>query len=100
MERVYEVTFEVVVAITAESEQQAKDIACLDVTRGVFDEDAEFDRAEFVTIEEYTGEVPYSFKSMVDEPQAKDDIAMSLIDWGDRYGNERSRETWRCITDN
>ena len=80
MERVYEVTFEVVVSVVAVEEEQAKDIACLDVTRGVFDEDAEFDRAEFVTIEEYTGEVPYSFKSMVDEPQAKDDIAMSLID--------------------
>lgn len=80
MERVYEATFEVVVAVTAESEEQAKDIAIDDVTKGKFDEDAEFDRAEFVTIEEYTGEVPYSFKSMVDEPQAKDDIAMSLID--------------------
>ena len=80
MERVYEATFKVVVAVTAESEEQAKDIAIDDVTKGKFDEDAEFDRAEFVTIEEYTGEVPYSFKSMVDEPQAKDDIAMSLID--------------------
>jgi len=97
MERVYEATFKVVVAVTAESEQQAKDIACLDVTRGVFDEDAEFDRAEFVTIEEYTGKVPYSYKSIpktsrmgegppifyrddIDEPQAKDDMAMSLID--------------------
>ena len=80
MERIYEATFEVVVAVTAESEEQAKDIAIDEVTKGKFNEDAEFDRAEFVTIEEYTGEVPYSFKSMVDEPQAKDDIAMSLID--------------------
>ena len=80
MERVYEATFEVVVAVTAESEEQAKAIACLDVTRGKFDEDAEFDRAKFITIEEYTGEVPYRFKSIIDEPQAKDDIAMSLID--------------------
>ena len=80
MERVYEATFKVVVAVTAESEEQAKDIAIDEVTKGKFDEDAEFDRAEFVTIEEYTGEVPYSFKSMVDEPQAKDDIAMSLMD--------------------
>ena len=80
MERVYDATFKVVVAVTAESEEQAKDIAIDEVTKGKFDEDAEFDRAEFVTIEEYTGEVPYSFKSMVDEPQAKDDIAMSLMD--------------------
>ena len=80
MERIYEATFEVVVAVTAESEEQAKDIAIDEVTKGKFNEDAEFDRAEFVTIEEYTGEVPNSFKSMVDEPQAKDDIAMSLID--------------------
>ena len=80
MERVYEVTFKVVVAVTAESEDHAKEIAIDDVTKGKFDEDAEFDRAKFITIEEYTGEVPYSFKSMVDEPQAKDDIAMSLID--------------------
>ena len=80
MERIYEATFEVVVAVTAESEEQAKDIAIDEVTKGKFNEDEEFDRAEFVTIEEYTGEVPYSFKSMVDEPQAKDDIAMSLID--------------------
>ena len=80
MERIYEATFEVVVAVTAESEEQAKDIAIDEVTKGKFNEDAEFDRAEFVTIEEYTGEVPYSFKSMVDAPQAKDDIAMSLID--------------------
>ena len=79
MERIYEATFEVVVAVTAESEEQAKDIAIDEVTKGKFNEDAEFDRAEFVTIEEYTGEVPYSFKSMVDEPQAKDDIAMALI---------------------
>ena len=79
MERVYEATFKVVASVTAESEEQAKDIAVDEVTKGIFDE-AEFDRAEFVTIEEYTGEVPYSFKSMVDEPQAKDDIAMSLID--------------------
>jgi len=80
MERVYEVTFEVVVSVVAESEQQAEDIACLDVTRGKFDEDAEFERAEFITIEEYTGTVPYHFKDIIDEPQAKDDIAMSLID--------------------
>ena len=80
MERIYEATFEVVVAVTAESEELAKDIAIDEVTKGKFNEDAEFDRAEFVTIEEYTCEVPYSFKSMVDEPQAKDDIAMSLID--------------------
>ena len=80
MERIYEATFEVVVAVTAESEEQAKDIAIDEVTKGKFNEDAEIDRAEFVTIEEYTGEVPYSFKSMVDEPQSKDDIAMSLID--------------------
>ena len=80
MERVYEVTFEVVVSVVAEEEEQAKDIACLDVTRGVFDEDAEFERAKFITIEEYTGTVPYHFRKTIDEPQAKDDIAMSLID--------------------
>ena len=73
MERVYEVTFEVVVAVTAESEDHAKEIAIDDVTKGKFDEDAEFDRAKFITIEEYTGEVPYSFKSIIDEPQAKDE---------------------------
>ena len=80
MERVYEATFKVVVSVTAESEDHAKEIAIDDVTKGKFDEDAEFDRAKFITIEEYTGEVPYSFKSMVDEPQAKDDYYMSLID--------------------
>jgi len=97
MERVYEVTFEVVVSVVAESEQQAEDIACLDVTRGKFDEDAEFERAKFITIEEYMGTIPYHFKDIPktsrmgegkpifyrddeDEPQAKDDIAMSLID--------------------
>ena len=79
MERVYEVTFEVVVSVVAEEEEQAKDIACLDVTRGIFD-DAEFESAKFITIEEYTGTVPYIFKGIIDEPQAKDDIAMSLID--------------------
>ena len=73
MERIYEATFEVVVAVTAESEEQAKDIAIDEVTKGKFDEDAEFDRAKFITIEEYTGEVPYSFKSIIDEPQAKDE---------------------------
>ena len=80
MERVYEATFEVVVSVIAESEDHAKDIAIDEVTKGKFDEDAEFDRAKFVTIEEYTGEIPYIFKGIIDEPQAKDDIAMSLID--------------------
>jgi len=79
MERVYEVTFEVVASVTAESEQQAKDIAVDEVTKGIFDE-AEFESAKFITIEEYTGTVPYIFKDIIDEPQAKDDIAMSLID--------------------
>ena len=73
MERVYEATFKVVVSVVAESEQQAEDIAIDEVTKGKFDEDAEFDRAKFITIEEYTGEVPYSFKSIIDEPQAKDE---------------------------
>ena len=80
MERVYEATFKVVVSVVAESEDHAKEIAIDDVQMGKFDEAAEFDRAKFITIEEYTGEVPYSFKSIIDEPQAKDDIAMSLID--------------------
>ena len=80
MERVYEATFKVVVSVVAESEDHAKEIAIDDVTKGKFDEDAEFERAKFITIEEYTGTVPYHFKDIIDEPQAKDDIAMSLID--------------------
>ena len=80
MERVYEATFKVVVSVVAESEQQAEDIAIDEVTKGKFDEDAEFDRAKFITIEEYTSSVPYHWRGLIDEPQAKDDIAMSLID--------------------
>ena len=79
MERVYEATFKVVASVTAESEEQAKDIAVDEVTKGIFNE-AEFESAEFITIEEYTGTVPYIFKGIIDEPQAKDDKAMSLID--------------------
>ena len=79
MERVYEVTFEVVASVTAESEDHAKEIAIDEVTKGIFDE-AEFESAKFITIEEYTSSVPYHWRGLIDEPQAKDDIAMSLID--------------------
>ena len=80
MERVYEVTFEVVVSVVAESEDHAKEIAIDDVQMGKFAEDAEFESAKFITIEEYTSSVPYHWRGLIDEPQAKDDIAMSLID--------------------